>query len=295
MAGQYSAILATDYNVIQSKVALVLGSGTGNTGYGQVVTSSQVTSRTNVTYTQWNNLRTDLLKARQHQTGNDMSAFLNVASATENVTDADRVAFNQMATDAQDQTNRLITPPSSQATRDNLVSVQQRATSWNGSLTQIITVTFADADAARYFFNTGSQIEFSLTRTLGTPNQKNSTWTTMFTSMGTISFKHNTTTCSGSGEPATTIGYYELDTTDKIIFRKLAPSGAYSDNRFFILARKGNAGLEQIIFTVSMQDASSGGVDENPDGLLTSTVQVYYATGNNVSVNKPPATTTGLA
>ena len=295
MAGQYSAILATDYNVIQSKVALVLGSGTGNTGYGQSVTSSQVSSSTNVTYTQWNNLRTDLLKVRQHQTGNDMSAFLNVATATENIIDADRLAYTQMANDAQDQTNRLATPPPSQATRENLVTVQQRATPWNGSLTQTVTVTFADADSARYFFNTGSQIEFSLSRTLGTSNSKNNTWSTMFSSMGTISFKHDSTDTTGTGDPATTVGYYELDTTDKVIFQKLAPSGAYADNRFYILARKGNVGLEQIIFTISMQDASGGGVDENPDGLLTSTVQVYYATGNNVSVIKPPATTTGLA
>lgn len=303
MAGQYSAILATDYNVIQSKVALVLGSGTGNTGYGQTVVSNQVTSRTNITYTQWNNLRTDLLKARQHQTGNDMSGFLNVANATKNITEADRTAFNEMATDAQDQTNRLATPPAGEATRENLVGVQQRSTPWQGSLTQTVTVTFADANAARYFFNTGSQIEFKMSRTLGTNNTKNNTWTTMLDSevgpghsgMGVINFKHNSTSCTGSGDPAETIGYYQLDTTDKVIFQKLAPAGDYADNRFFILAKKGNIGLEQIIFTISLQDASGGPIDENPDGLLTSTVQVYYATGDNVSVLKPPATTTGIA
>jgi len=295
MAGQYSAILATDYNVIQSKVALVLGSGTGNTGYGQTVISSQVSSRTNVTYTQWNNLRIDLLKARQHQTGNDMSSFLTVASATVNVTDADRTAFTSMANDIQDQTNRLITPPPSQATRENLVAVQQRATAWNGSLTQTVTVTFSNADSARYFFNTGSQIEFGLSRSLGTSNTKNATWTAMFAGMGVISFKHDSTACSGTGNPAATIGYYELSTDDKLIFQKLAPAGAYADNRFFILARKGDIGLEQIIFTIRMEDSSGGPIDENPDGLLTSTVQVYYATGDNVSVLKPPATTTGLA
>jgi hypothetical protein len=295
MAGQYSAILATDYNVIQSKVALVLGPGAGNTGYGQPVSSSQVTSRTSATYAQWNNLRADLLKARQHQTGNDMSAFLNVASALENITEADRSAFNEMANDAQDQANRLITPPASQATRENLVGVQQRATPWQGSLTQTVTVTFPTPNSARYFFNTGSQIEFSAVRSLGTSNTKNNTWTTMFSGMGTITFKHNSTECSGTGDPATTIGYYELDTTDRLIFQKLAPAGAYADNRYFILARKGNVGLEQLIFTISMQDASGGPIDENPDGLLTSTVQTYYATGDNVSVSKPPATTTGLA
>lgn len=299
MAGQFSAILATDYNVIQSKVALVLGSGSGNTGYGQSVSSSQVTSRINVTVTQWNNLRTDLLKCRQHQTGLDLSSALNIASTIRNVTEADRAAFNQMADDITIPNNRLVTPPPSQATRENLVPVQQRSTPWNGTLTQTVTVTFASYDEARYFFNTGSQIEFSANRSLGSNNLKNTTWTSMFQTMGTIEFKSNstsnTTGPSATNQPAETVGFYQLDTTDKIIFQKLSPSGTYADNRFFILARLGSAGTTQIIFTITFQDAEGGPIDENPDGLLTSSVQAYYATGTNVSVSKPPATTSSIA
>lgn len=299
MAGQYSAILATDYNVIQSKVALVLGSGTENTGYGQSVSSSQVTSRTNVTFTQWNNLRADLLKCRQHQTGLDLTASLNIASTTVNVTEADRSAFNQMANDISTPVNRLITPPDTEATRENLVPVQQRSTAWNGTLTQTVTVTFQDYDTARYFFNTGSQIEISGNRTLGSDNLKNTTWTSMLSTMGTIEFKHdstsNTTGSSETNLPAETVGFYQLSTTDKIIFQKNSPSGSYAENRFFVLARLGSTGATQIIFTITFQDATGGPVDENPDGLLTTSVQAYYASGNNVSVTRPPATTSSIA
>ena len=300
MAGQRTAILATDYNLIQSKVALVLGSGTGNIGYGQLVESSQVTSRTNVTIAQWNSLRTDLLKARQHQTGTDLSSVLNVASRTVNITEADRAAYDAIATAINNPTNRLVTPPPTEGTRENLVPVQQIGTPWNGSLTQTVTVTFLPGtgftgdDAARYFFNTGSQIEFSASRSLGTPGIKNNTWTAMFTGMGTIYFGHDSTSCSGSGEPAATIGYYQLTTDDKVIFEKNAPSGSYSNNKYFILARKGNTGSTQVIFTITMQDITGGDIDENVDGLLTSTVQTYYATGSNVSVPKPPASTSAL-
>lgn len=301
MAGQSTPILATDYNLIQSKVALVLGSGTGNIGYGQTVLSSQVASRTNVTIAQWNNLRTDLLKARQHQTGTDLSSALNIASTTVNITEADRAAYDAMATAISNPTNRLVTPPPTEGTRENLVPVQQLGTPWNGSLTQTVTVTFLPGvnftgeDAARYFFNSGGQIEFSASRSLGTPGIKNTTWTTMLSTMGTIYFGHDSTSNSGTqGDPATTIGFYQLTQTDKVIFQQLAPSGAYSNNKYFILARLGNTGSTQIIFTITLQDLSGGTIDENADGLLTSTVQTYYATGSNVSVPKPSATTSAL-
>lgn len=295
MAGQNSPILATDYNVIQSKVSQVMGSGIGNIGYGQTVLSSQVAIKTTATATQWNNLRTDLLKARQHQTGTDLSHLLNEASSTVNITETDRKAYYDMAVDALDSANRLIKPPAGQATRDNLVAVQQRSTPWNSSLSQTIQMTFPSIDAARYFFNTGSQIEFSVSRSLGTSNLKNSTWSTMLSSMGTIEFKHDSTSCTGSGDPAVNLGYYQLTQDDKLIFSKLAPSGAYADNKFFIYARLGNGLASQVIFTINFQDASGGPVDENPDGLLVTTVQAYYATGSNVSVAKPPAQTTSIA
>lgn len=69
MAGQNTLIIANDYNVIQSKIALVLGSGSGNKGYGQTLSSAQVGQFSTITVAQWSALRDDIARARQHQTG----------------------------------------------------------------------------------------------------------------------------------------------------------------------------------------------------------------------------------
>ena len=297
MAGQNSLILATDYNSIQSKVALVLGTGLETTGYGQPVLSSQVPNRSNITVAQWTNLKTDLLKARQHQTGSDLNSALTLPTKSINITDADRLAYAQMADEITLASNRLIKPPINQATREALVPVQQRTSPWNGVVTHTITVTFPNADAARYFFNTGSQIEFSAERFGGTNNSKNNTWTSMFSSppssgMGVIAFNYNSTTNTGTGVASTGIGWYQLLTEDQLIFQKNAPAGDYADNKYFIFAKRPQPNV--LVFTIRFSDQSVQLIDEDVDGTLNSIVQVYRASGNNVSVPAPAASTSGI-
>ena len=297
MAGQNSLILATDYNSIQSKVALVLGTGLETTGYGQPVLSSQVPNRSNITVAQWANLKTDLLKARQHQTGSDLTSALTLPTRLINITDADRLAYAQMADEITLASNRLIKPPINQATREALVPVQQRTSPWNGVVTHSITVTFPNADAARYFFNSGSQIEFSAERFGGTNNSKNNTWTSMFSSppssgMGVIAFNYNSTTNTGTGVASTSIGWYQLLTEDQLIFQKNAPAGDYADNKYFIFAKRPQPNV--LVFTIRFSDQSTQLIDEDVDGTLNSIVQVYRASGNNVSVPAPAASTSGI-
>jgi hypothetical protein len=58
------------YNNLQATVARVLGVGTGNSGYGQLVASSQIVTppETEISVQQWTNLRNDLVKCYAHQT-----------------------------------------------------------------------------------------------------------------------------------------------------------------------------------------------------------------------------------
>ena len=297
MAGQNSLILATDYNSIQSKVALVLGTGLETTGYGQPVLSSQVPIRSNITVAQWTNLKADLLKARQHQTGSDLISSLTLPTRSINITDADRLAYAQMADEITLASNRLIKPPINQATREALVPVQQRTSPWNGVITHSITVTFPNADAARYFFNTGSQIEFSAERFGGSSNSKNNTWTSMFSSppssgMGVIAFNYNSTTNTGTGVASTSIGWYQLLPEDQLIFQKNAPAGDYADNKYFIFAKRPQPNV--LVFTIRFSDQSVQLIDEDVDGTLNSIVQVYRASGSNVSIPAPAASTSGI-
>lgn len=302
MPGQNTLIIATDYNEIQSTISQVMGSGSGTTGYGQTLASSQVGQYSKITATQWNNLRSDILRARQHQTGTDLTANLAVASASRKIQEADRAAYKAMAQDAQ--SNALTAPPSTQASRSSLVGEQIRTSPWNGTLIQEVTVNFGTADAARYFFNTGSQIEFSAERTGGSAGLKNVTWSTMLTNMGTIAFNYTQTSCTGTGFTST-IGWYDLTTTDNLLFQKDTPTGTYAPNKYYIYGRVNSTADRRIgIFTIHFADESGKppsfpdpgfGVDENIDGTLVSTVNVYRATGANVSVPVPSASTTSIS
>jgi len=308
MPGQNTLIIATDYNEIQSIVSQVLGTGSGTLGYGQTLASSQVGQYSKVTTNQWNNLRSDILRARQHQTGTNLSTALQVASASRKIQESDRAAYKALAQEAQ--VNALTAPPpSSEASRIALVGEQIRTTPWNGTLIQTVTVTFgpaggAGADAARYFFNSGSQIEFSAERTGGTAGLKNVTWTTMLASMGTVAFNYTKTECSGSGFNST-LGWYDLTTSDALIFQKDTPSSTYAPNKYYIYGRVNSTSDRRIgIYTIHFEDSSGKppsypdpgfGIDENVDGTLVSTVNTYRATGSNVSVPNPSASTTSIS
>ena len=70
MPGSGTKILASDFNIIQALAQTVLGVGSGQYGYGQVVASNQVKKGDPFKLLDWVNLRTDLLKIGAHQTGN---------------------------------------------------------------------------------------------------------------------------------------------------------------------------------------------------------------------------------
>ena len=297
MAGQGTLIAALDYNNIQSKLATVFGTGSGDYGYGQTVTSSQVSVNNKVSVSQWSTLRSELIKCRQHQTGADETGALVDPTTSTKVTEADRAAYASMADLIT--TNRLAIPPSGQATLENLFSPAVRTSAWNGTITHTITVSFPSSDACRAYFNTGSSFRFSATRTGGTAGTKNTSWTTLLTNMGTINFGRTATTATGN-QAGTAIGYTNITTSNQLIFSKATETPTYSGNLYRIYVR-GNAASgtnSQIIFTIEFVDGSGQpnppyGNDENVDGTLTSTIQVYRASGVNVSVPLPPATSSG--
>ncbi len=303
MPGVGSRVRAADYNAIQGKIALVLGNGTGNYGYGQSLVSSQVAVGDLIRAVQWNNLRTDLLKARQHQTGVDETSNLTLASTSSIISEALRAQYDNMADTVT--ANRLAVA-SNQGTLENVVSPYQRTSAWNGTLTHTCTVTFASYDAARHFFNAGGNFQISASRTGGNSGSKNNTWTLMLSQMGTITMNYTTTVCGDPSSTATTypIGFYSLNSNNQMIFRKQAPAGAYAENDYFIYARLDGS---SIVFSIVFEDEDAGDLnnpspgfppgpvqDEDVDGTLTSYVQMFRPSGSNVSVPVPSASQSGF-
>lgn len=297
MAGFGNQIIATDYNAIQSKISNILGTGSADYGYGQPVASSQVARNNKITVTQWNNLRNDLLKARQHQTGNDEGGLLVIPTTSTTIKEVDRAAYNTFADTIT--SNRLTIPPATQGSLFTLSTVT-RTSPWASTISHTVTVTFGSADAARFYFNSGGNFKFSASFTNYTNDTSylvNRSWATLLTNMGIITMSANTTTNTGTGTPQN-IGWYNLTTTNQLIFTKFvdAADSQYSPNQYDLYARR-NAGSTQVIFTptFSYTAAGSGGYAYEPaNGTLTSLTQEYYATGSNVSVTAPTATSSGL-
>jgi hypothetical protein len=317
MAGQNTLIIANDYNVIQSKIALVMGTGSGTKGYGQTLASSQVGANSKVTVAQWNNLRSDIVRARQHQTGTTIGTKapgdvgyvagtdLPVPTAAVQVKENWRAAYLNMA-DAADTNHLTVPAPESNTSRLPLVSNQIRSAVWNTRVSQTVTAEWANADAARYFWNSGGEIWFSSEFSPRIAGDKNLTWYTMLLSMGTIKMRYNDVVTTGIGTVIGT-GFYELGTSDSLIFVKEAPSsGFYSQNEYFITARVNDTvDRKKVIFTITWADDSTApvsapdpgfGVDENVDGTLTSYVEYVRASSTtNVSVPTVVGSTTPIA
>jgi hypothetical protein len=305
MAGQNTLILATDYNVIQSKIASVMGEGSGTKGYGQTIASSQVGQFAKITASQWNNLRNDILRARQHQTGQDMTSNLIVAGPSTTIADAQRDALLGMAIDAENPANYLVSPPpATELARSNLVAEQVRTQKWNGRITQTIDIIWPTADDARYFFNTGGNIEFTSTFSPSVPGLKGISWSTLLQNMGTFRFNFDRVFTTGSAFTGPD-GFYELTTIPVIIAQKETSSSAYIPNEYYITARVNSTLANErriLTFVINWDDRSVAppstpdpgfGIDEDVEGTLTSRVQVVRSI-NNVVIPVPNATTTSI-
>lgn len=307
-----SIISAADYSTIKSKVDAVFGAGSGQNGYGQLVTSPVVLPGQRQTAAQWIALRNDMVKARQHQTGTNVG--------TSNSTDGNNLVTVQAGTLISStllaqynnfsnvlQTNKFALNGVANYS-DELLVTATRTTAWNGTITHRLTVagntsappsgntgssTGNQAANIRFFFNAGGTIRLSASITgfgESGSGQKGWTWNNMLTTMGTVVFNHDNTICTGTGTN-TGLGWYDLLTTDQVVFTKTAPSGSYSSNLYRITARR-DASSTSVTFTITFQDNAVGNpnFDENVTGTLTSTVRMWRPSGSNVSVLAPVAT-----
>ena len=274
--------------------------GTGTGGYGQVLLSSDVSQGATITAVQWLNLRTDMVKARQHQIGSAVGSTsatdgrnLLLPASGLTITEALRAQFSSFATTI-DSNKRTIDTDNvgGQFSAEGLVT-GTRGSTWNGTLTNTVTITFSDVNHPRYYFNAGGKIRISANITTGT--SKNNTWNTMFTQMGEFVMDYTSTTFTGASATGSAIGWDDLTTSNQLIGQKAAPSGSYAENRYYIYARKSVDGT-QVILTIEFQDNDAGdpNFDEAVQPTLNSIIAQYRPSGLNVSVPTPTASQSGF-
>lgn len=227
-------ILDDEYNVFVTGLAgggatdsanlnNVWGTGVGDRGYGQATTISAVSAGDTVTATQWATLLARITSAASHQ-GSSLTA-MTTPSATDIIEVIGAISANLSTI----HTNRINAAGTGTPSSTNMNSTG----SWETQARQTITLTWADPDEARYFFNAGGYIEITPSVVGYTDDQKARAWDALTQMVGTIQFKANTTTMSGdttsitvteahtsSASNVSVLGYYGLTTSNQLLYDK---------------------------------------------------------------------------
>lgn len=306
----YSAgglIQATDYNGFVSTTAGanindIWSTGSGDKGYGQSAIST-VSAAGTITATQWASL-VNTLASLGSQT---------VTTLTSRTAPTAGTVISVLAAVNTDITNVT-------TNRNNAAAVGSQFTGWSGTnskttatsgatwtITFTNTVTWASANAARYFFNGGGLIKLDVSKTstgdLGDPEWNDlantlcgDIWISGAGTAHTIAGTSYTgvTKIGGTGTPATlqnSLGWYNLTTSDQVIYKQFADTAPYTANYIQHQAKTAGAGTQLVITTTwSATDVGPGDADPISGGTAASgatpgtapcTICTYY----------PPSTT----
>lgn len=270
-------ITAARYNIIQSTVSNVLSTGSGDSGYGQALQSSQVAQNQLIEDDHMNTLRLDIRKAYLHQ--NNSYPTLTVVSTADTVTDNtlnnSYATFETLATNINTNRNTI---SASRLTTGSTASSYVRTTTWNATRVGNFTVTFASTNAARHFFNSGGAVQIDMSVTAGTV--KNDDWNTMFiTNMGTLTFANLASSRSGAGGTLTSsVAYTTLTTSYQTVYSSTG-GGVYTASNFNIQVRFTDISSLVIEFQITLNDAAAGTIDEDVAANLNINVNRRIANG----------------
>lgn len=217
-------ILALDYNAIREKVVSVLGTGYNTRGYGQQLNSNEAAIGYTITQEIWNELRLDLANILLHQTGEQP------ATATPVQGQVIRYGENYPVTNYDSLINDAILSRFSIGASRTLITAKESTTytgDWDDTATGSATVTFQNADQARYFFNAGGKIRLGSSLNSETTTAQNTAWSNFLDSIGAIEF--------GAATP-TDVTYYELTNNYQVV-KKIAASTDPTSSYFRIVAK----------------------------------------------------------
>lgn len=298
---QFGTIAASDYNTLvggnptttSGTLNAVWATGGSTAGYGQTA-EANVASGDTVTAAKWANLVNKTANSASHQGTSITSVTAPVAGGT--VTYLSAIPTN-LSTIFSSKLNAS----TQGATTANSVAY---GSTWSTALTFTHTVTFANGDAARYFFNSGGQLKVTCSHA-NTTAGINLLFNNLCSNVGTVvmsapstgtvtisSTSYNGISKVGGGGNAPTIsqnsGYYAMTTSNANVFTQLASTGpsGYLSTFIRVIAKSNgtqgsnsDAGSVVTLYTVW---------DEVPDGLVV-------GTGSTVTVTAQAPETTYLA
>jgi len=297
---QFGLIEASDFNTLvggnPTATANTLNAtwaiGSAGAGYGQTAQANVAASDT-VLASSWANVVNRTASAATHQGS-------SISSVTAPVAGGPITFLSAIPTNLQTIYANRRNAATQGATTANTVTY---GSSWLNALTFTQTVTFANGDAARYFFNSGGQLKITCTHA-ATSGAGNTLFNGLASNVGTIvmssptsgtitiaSTSYNGITKIGGGGSTPTIstnsGYFAMTTSNANVFTQLAGGAtAYLNSFIRVVARSngtvgsnGDAGNVITLSTIW---------DEVPDGLTV-------GSGSTVTLTVQAPETTNLA
>jgi hypothetical protein len=297
---QFGTIEAVDYNnmvggnpvTASGKLNTVWATGGSTAGYGQTAAANVSVGGT-VTATNWAALVSNTASAAAHQ-------GTSITSVTAPVSGGIVTYLSAIPTNLTTIYGSRLNAATQGSTTSNTATI---GTTWSQLATFTHTITFANGDAARYFFNSGGQL--AITCAQAGASGINLLFNNLCSNVGTVVMSaptsgsvsiagtsYNGITKVGGGGNAPTIssgsGYYAMTTANATAFTQTASTGpsGYLSTFIRILAKSngtqgsnGDAGSVITIYTIW---------DEVPDGLVV-------ASGGTTTLTVRPPETTNLA
>ena len=217
-------IFAAQYVAIQNKAESMIGTGSGTLGYGQAVQSSDVFTGNTITKAQWDLIKFDIINIKFHQDGN-IPPVVNV-----NVGDPIGFGSNAPNTNYDIILNDAIAKRFLIAGSQSVVAAkasQTYSTPWSTQAQATLTVTFADANQGRYFFNSGGKIRFVSSLVGAVSTAQINAWVNFLNAVGPQGFGADT-------DPA--VNYYTLTNSYQTYYQNFL-SSSYASNSYKLEAR----------------------------------------------------------
>ena len=271
-------ITAAQYNIFVNNSSSPFGynhfagTGSGAYGLGQTHIATVTAADNTITASQWNTLLTGITNIANH-TNDTITARTSVAAGdTVAIKTAVETDLATLATSVEGGST------SATALGTNAVGTSTNAATWNSTSTIERSVTFADADKMRHFFNAGGKIRIDPTCVKGIDGSKDTVFDDLTTTAtGNLDIGSKTSTRSGSGETLTTnglsLGFHDLTDSYQTILKLTSDNSGYTSNTVEYSAKLDAAVGTAVTITVKMVSTDGAGDDTytagNTDGVAS--------------------------
>lgn len=275
------------------------GTGANQWGLGQTELNAVAVGDT-ITAAQWNSLFAAMDNVANHT--NDTLTSTDAKSAGDVI--AVKAALEtDLGTLASSVANGC--PNATALSTSGAFHTSASSTRYAGSHIVEHSITFNNANEARWFFNAGGKIQINITRTGNggaSATSKDTSVSDLITALGDLQLKSQTSSRSGTGETVSTdgtnIGFYDLTTSYQTIIELTQDSGTYTSMYFKVEAKAdAAAGSAQVVtIKTSIVDPDAG--DSEYTAGNTEAVDQYanfIGTTNVILKTVNPTTAEGLA